>query len=199
MPKKQETKIEELQTTPPNGTSSIVPEPSTTNVPEVANTKEAGLGNKKPETVEISKKDWEDVQKQLKMLYEVADKGRVFNYESQSQESHNMKVQLSVYNNNIIVGWRTVLDELVKHPTTGATVGEKQQIEISLLGKDERGKYTQRSLLTIEGYSAFSNVRYSQRIEAQVVGKKQDMQGNWSFELLLPDQSVITLDGRFVN
>lgn len=203
MAKKQETKKDEpLKIDAPAVDTNTGVAPEATTKPEYTATinKEAGeMGNKKPDMVEVSKQDWDDVQQKLKMLYEVADKGRIFNYENQKQESQNLKVQLSVYNNNIVIGWRTVLDELVKHPTTGATVGEKQEYELTLLGKDEAGKYTQRSFLKVEGYSSFSNLRYSQRIESQVVAKKQDMQGNWSFDLLLPDNSVITLDGRFVN
>ena len=78
---------------------------------------------------QLEKKDIEN-QAKLKMLTEVADKGRVFSYESNIKaDKKPFKIKLSVFQNGIIVGWRTVKDELVKHPTTGLTVGEHQEYE----------------------------------------------------------------------
>src|SRR3990167_8077635 len=86
---------------------------------------------------ELERKDNEN-QAKLKMLYDVADKGRVFNYENTKAEKQAFKVKLSIFGDGIIVGWRTVRDDLVKHPTTGLTVGENQEYELLLL--DNEGK-----------------------------------------------------------
>ena len=130
----------------------------------------------------------------IKMLEEVADKGRVFNYQSQRAEKKPIKVKLSVYDEKIITGWRTIKDTLIKHPQTGRTTGEEQQYEILLL--DKKGETSKK---VIDGYLAFSDARYTERIEAEVVSKKEDYSGNLSYELKLPDGRNLSLDARFIN
>lgn len=146
------------------------------------------------ETVSISKKDWDDVQKQLKMLYEVADKGRIFNYENNNTEKKPIKVKVSIIQGKTLVGWRTTKDELIKHPQTGKTIGEKQEFELVLL--DNVGDKT---TVLVDGYEAFSNARYNERVEAEVVSKKEDWKGNYTFDIKLPDGRIIPFDSRFVN
>src|SRR3990167_6861838 len=143
---------------------------------------------------QLEKKDIEN-QAKLKMLTEVADKGRVFSYESNIKaDKKPFKIKLSVFQNGIIVGWRTVKDELVKHPTTGLTVGEHQEYELLIL--DHEGK-TQKT--SVSSYPAFSNARYTQRIEADVISKKEDYSGNVSYDVQLPDGRQISIDARFIN
>lgn len=142
---------------------------------------------------ELEKRDAEN-QAKLKMLYEVADKGRVFNYESSRAEKKPLRVKLSVYNGNIVIGWRTIKDELVKHPTTGRTVGENQEYELLLLSKEGVS-----SKVIVNGYPAFSAARYDSRIEAEVTGRKEDWNGEVTFDLSLPDGRTIPLNARFVN
>lgn len=141
----------------------------------------------------LEKKD-EENQKQLKMLYSVADKGRLFNYENASATKKPQKIKLSVFDDKIITGWRTVKDRLIKNPTTGLTVGEEQEYEILLLGKDD---VTTKA--TISSYQRFSDVRYAERIECDVLGKKEDFNGNTTFDIQLNDGRTIQLDGRFIN
>lgn len=156
---------------------------------------EKATSEPKEEFVKINKSDWDSVQKQLKMLYEVADKGRIYNYENQQQkEKKPIRVKLSIYKGQIITGWRTLKDELVKDSRTGATIGEIQQFELALL--NEEGKTTN---LILDGYIAFSNARYDKRIEVEVVGKKEDWDGTLIFNVRLPDNKVVSLDSRFVN
>lgn len=141
----------------------------------------------------LEKKDAEN-QEKLKLLYEVADKGRLMNYEAGKANKKPLFVKLSRYQGKIIVGWRTVKDMLVKHPTTGAVVGEEQEYEVLLL--DEEGKIGKAK---ISGYPAFSDARYSDRIEVEVVGKKEDFDGKVEYDVRLPDGRITTLDVRFVN
>jgi len=141
----------------------------------------------------LKKKDAEN-QEKLKMLYEVADKGRVFNYESQRAEKKPLRVKLSAYNGKTIIGWRTLKDELIKHPTTGLTVGEVQEYELWLLNSDGSEERT-----IIHGYPAFSDARYRERIECEVIGKKEDYQGNIEYDVQLPDGRKISLNSRFIN
>lgn len=141
----------------------------------------------------LEKRDAEN-QEKMKMLYEVADKGRVFTYESQRAEKKPIRIKLSVYNGKIIIGWRTLRDELIKHPTTGLTVGEVQEYELWMLNSDGSEERTR-----ISGYPAFTEARYTQRIECEVIGKREDYQGNIDFDVRLPDGRKIALNARFVN
>lgn len=141
----------------------------------------------------LEKKDSEN-QEKLKMLYEVADKGRVFNYENKNAGKPSMRVRLSVHDGRIVIGWRTIKDILVKHPTTGLTVGEEQEYELLLLNKDDSVEK-----LKIDGYQRFSDIRYTERIDAEIVGKKEDFNGNLTFEVKLDDGRLISLDARFIN
>lgn len=136
----------------------------------------------------------EENQKTLKMLYEVADKGRVYNYENSQPKKQSSKVKLSVFNGQIMIGWRSVKDEKIFHPQTGKQIGENQEYELLLIDKEGN-----KSTVTLHGYETFSNARYTERIEAEVVSKKEDWQGNYTFDIKLPDGRVISLDSRFVN
>ena len=174
--------VEEVPTSPEK-VEEVIPKADTVNEPEP-----------KEETVNISKQAWEDVQKQLKMLYEVADKGRVMNYESNRIEKKPFKVQLSVYNGGIITAWQTNKDEIVRHPVTGLPVGETQEIEVKLLMPDNS-----TVTKTFNSYVSFSGARYDSRIECVVMGKSEDYQGKILLDLQLPDGRRINLSPSFVN
>ena len=151
------------------------------------------IGLLRAELEELKKKDAQK-DEQLKLLYDVADRGRVLNYESQRTVKKPFKVKVSMFQEKIIVGWRTVKDILVKNPTTGKTIGEEQEYELLLLGtKGETVKQT------VNGYPAFSDARYIERIESEVTGKREGWDGKVEFDLLLPDGRTITLGSRFVN
>ena len=141
----------------------------------------------------LEKKDLEN-QEKLKALYEVSDKGRMLNYENKQAGKQPMKVKLSIYDGKLIIGWRTMKDIKIFHPTTGVQIGEEQQMEVLLLDKEGKTEKT-----SFNSYSSFSDARYTERIEAEVIGKKEDYQGNLSFDLLLPDGRQIELNSRFVN
>ncbi len=148
-----------------------------------------------PKMVQISEEQLSDIMGKLKMLEHVADKGRLMNYESnQTPKKKSLKAQLSLYGEGIITGWRTVKDELIKHPTTGSVVGETQEYELLILNKDDT--ITKASIV---GYPAFSNARYNERIEVEITGKKEDFDGKISYDVRLPDGRVIKLDPRFIN
>ena len=141
----------------------------------------------------LEKKDAEN-QEKLKMLYDVADKGRIYNYESKTTQKKPFKVHLSVFDGDYVVGWRTLKDDKIFHPQTGKQVGEIQAYEIKLLKKDGSER-----VVNVNGYNDFSNARYSERIEAEVVGKKEDWDGKTMFDIKLPDGRIINLDCRYIN
>lgn len=144
---------------------------------------------------ELERKDKEN-QAQLKMLVEVADKGRVYNYEASKSkgEKKPFKVKLSVFGGGIIVGWRTSKDELIKHPTTGMIVGEQQEYELLILDAESNIQK-----VMVSGYPTFSNARYNDRVECEVISKSDDFNGNTTFEVQTPDGRIIKIASAFVN
>lgn len=136
----------------------------------------------------------EENQRTLKMLYEVADKGRVFNYENNQPKKQSIKVKLSVFSGQIVIGWRNLKDEKIFHPQTGKQIGENQEYELLLIDKEGN-----KTTTVLHGYEEFSNARYAERIDTEVISKKEDWQGNYTFDIKLPDGRVISLDSRFVN
>lgn len=163
---------------------------------EVKEPVEAPVETNHDELSELKKK-LEEQQKTIDMLSAVADKGRLLNYQNKNANQKIQKIHLSVTGDDedkVLVGWRTLKDRLIQNPTTGLTVGEEQEYELLLLGKEGKIEKT-----TINGYPRFSDIRYSNRIEAQVIGRKEDLQGNVEFEVELPDGRKIDIDARFVN
>lgn len=137
----------------------------------------------------------EEDQKTLKMLYDVADKGRLFSWEQrQRTDKKPQKVKLAVVGDQVVVGWRTVKDELISDPRTGRTIGENQEYELLLLGKD--GLTTPQR---VQGYLNFSNVRYENRIEAEVLSRSVSFDGKTTLHIGLLDGRTVDLDAAFVN
>ncbi len=188
-PAKRGRKPKVVANTSPSVENVSVPKTSV----EKANSEASAIDKLLAEVEALKKKEVEN-QKQLDMLTAVADKGRVYNYENQRAEKKPMKVKLSVFKDGVIVGWRTLKDELVKHPTTGLVVGEVQEYEILVHGKDGKpAKYP------VNGYPAFNAARYDERIEVEVKGKREDWAGNMTFDVMLPDGQILSMDSRFVN
>lgn len=150
----------------------------------------------KPEMVEISKDQLNEILGKLKMLEEVADKGRVMNYETKNaaQGKKPMRAQMSMIGDGILVGWRTMKDELIKHPTSGLVIGETQEFELLVLKPDDTIEK-----VSLNGYPTFSNARYNQRIEVEIIGKEEDFEGNLKFAVKLPDGRVTKLAAAFLN
>ena len=182
MPKKKEVKdkfIEELENMPKDVSDTV--------------TKES---NKvESETISVSKTEWENVQKTLEMLKNVADKGRVYNYESaQKTDKKPKKVKLASHDGGLLIAWETQKDELVKHPVTGATIGENQQIQVKILMPN--GETVSKDF---NSYVSFSNARYDERVECEVIGTNEDYNGKITWTLALPDGRKLLIDPRYVN
>lgn len=143
---------------------------------------------------ELERRDAEN-QKKLQMLEAVADKGRVFSWESrQNKQGHGQKVRISVIDGNFLVGWRTVRDELVNDPRTGRTIGELQQYELKLLSSD--GTETTRE---VNGYLNFSNLRYERQVECPILSRSESYDGSTTFRIGLPDGREVSLASNFIN
>lgn len=155
-------------------------------------------GTQTPESdpkIEISKSQLDAIMGKLKMLEAVADKGRLYNYEtSQKSDKKPMRIKLSLFGGGIITGWRMAKDIPVFHPQTGAQVGEQQEVEVMILDNEGNIK-----LNTFNSYKAFTDARYADRIEAEVIGKSTSFDDKVTFDVKLPDGRVIKLDSAFVN
>lgn len=161
----------------------------------------AGEVIEKVETVSPAKSEptVSDLQAQIarleNMLRSTADAGRLMNFDTQqTQGKKPIKVKISEYAGGLIIGWRTVKDQLIQHPTTGKLVGEEQQYElmVQLPNGDIKKEI-------VNSYQAFSDARYNSRIEVEVVGKREGYGGELTFELALPSGGRLLLDGRFIN
>ena len=148
------------------------------------------------DTIKISKDEWNKVQEQLAMLQDVADKGRVFNYESRKAAlgKKSKRIKLSVFDGKFVIGWATLKDNLIKSPSTGLVVSEEQQYEVVLLGPDDS-----ISKVKIDSYSRFTDIRYTERVEVDVVSQSEDYDGKITFNVKLPDGREIKLGSQFLN
>ena len=148
------------------------------------------------DTIKIRRDEWNKVQEQLAMLQDVADKGRVFNYESRKAAlgKKTKRIKLSIFDGKYVIGWATLKDNLIKSPTTGLVVNEEQQYEILLLGPDDS-----ITKAKIDSYSRFTDVRYSERVEVDVVSQSEDYDGKITFDVKLPDGREIKLGSQFLN
>ena len=135
-----------------------------------------------------------EIEELKKLVYATADVGRVFNYESSKTTKHPIKAKLSIFAEGLIVGWRTVKDELVHHPTTGMTIGETQEYELLIL--DHEGKTKK---VSVSSYPAFSNARYNERVDVELVSRSEDYSGNIVYDVKLPDGRIIKMDAKFIN
>ena len=148
------------------------------------------------DTIKISRDEWNKVQEQLVMLQDVADKGRVFNYESRKAATGKKakRIKLSVLDGKYVIGWATLKDNLIKSPSTGLVVSEEQQYEVLLLAPDDS-----ITKVKIDSYSRFTDVRYNERVEVDVISQSEDYEGKITFDVKLPDGREIKLGGQFLN
>lgn len=136
----------------------------------------------------------QEMMKKIEILYAVADKGRVFNYENRNQEKKQKEFKLSTQDGKIMIGWRTAKDEEIFDPRTSTKVGETQIMEILWLDKEGN-----KSTETVNGYGNFTKIKYANRIVCREVKWSEDFAGNIVYDVSLPDGRIISLDSRFVN
>ena len=102
------------------------------------------------------------IEELTQLVRSTADKGRLFNYDQAKAQGNKAptKIKMSKYGGGLITGWSIKKDKLVFHPTTGEPVGEEQEIEIVI--RENGGDMKKH---TFQSYKAFSDARYSDRIE----------------------------------
>ena len=150
-----------------------------------------------PKLISIPQAEWDKMQEQLKMLTEVADKGRILSY--QTKNANNKKpvtVKVSIYDDKYIIGWKTLKFELGRNPQTGKAIwgGETAEYEVKLMDKEGA-----ESTEILRGYSAFSDAKYDNRIECAILSKKETAEGELLFEVALPNNKTVLLESKFLN
>ena len=157
--------------------------------------KEEGITLKKTDFDALLKR-MEGLENQNKMLVEVADKGRVMDYETRKSASDKkpVKVKLPVHGGGIVIKHLPIKDTLLYGPIHGNPIGEQQEYKITILMPDNA-----QVEQTVQSYSRFSSVRYDERVEVEVIGRREDERGELFYTLRLPDGRDIEVGTRFVN
>lgn len=146
---------------------------------------------KTPETVTVPKSSMDEVlakldaqEKQIKMLTEISDKSRKFNWDQKNQDFSNKIVRLSWYKDQMVVAWRTVKDEVFQD---GRGVWHENQVMEIILADNTR--------LEIN-YLDF--VKFISKKEAPVISRFTTPEGKAVMRVDV-DGKQVDIDETFVN
>lgn len=151
--------------------------------------------NKKEEGVVVSKEAFERLQKELEQLRKdrdilmaAADKKALANYYMRHQADIPKIVKLRMIDGKLILGWRTVKDEVYKDPITQRW-REEQIVEVLF----EDGTKKQYPLVEFN--------RLYTHIEAKRIGVIQNEQtGDLAFRVVrLDNGQELTIGAKYVN
>ncbi len=147
----------------------------------------------KVETIMVNKKVLDQIlakqesqDKEIEMLREVADKSRLYWWEEKNKKPTTKVVRLTVIEGKIVVGWKTIIDEVFQD--TNGIFHEKQVIEIYF----EDG--TKKSL----NYIDFT--RLTNKIEVELIKRmKDEEQGTESVTVKTKEGKEYTIGIEFIN
>lgn len=142
----------------------------------------------KDDVITISKSDLDKIYEKLDMLQKVADKSRLDNWEKEHKELGPAKYRVSTIDGKIIVGWRTIKDEVYRDPVSNI-MRVTQAYEFIL----EDG-----STYPVNGYNNFASLHYANQLEGKEMSKTIDANGT-ILKLELDNGKVIEIDSKFVN
>ena len=151
----------------------------------------AAPSEKVPETVTVSKTSMDEILKkldaqeqQIKMLTEISDKSRKFNWDQKNQDFSKEIVRLSWYKNQMVVAWRTVKDEVFQD---GRGVWHENQIMEIILADNTRLEVN---------YLDF--VKFISKKEASVISRYTTPEGKAVMRVDV-DGKQVDIDETFVN
>ena len=148
---------------------------------------------RKEDTVSLKKNDFDALMKRLdtlenqgKMLTEVADKGRLMDYEMKqtANEKKPFKVKLPIYGGGYIVDHQSLTpieSQLIYGQLHSNPIGERQEYKVTILMPDN--SLTTHNFAT---YGQFGSARYEKREEVVVIGRRE-IGGKLSYIVALPD------------
>lgn len=158
-------------------------------------------GKNKPKIVKVDAgkleeilTEFADLKRRLERTESAADLSRLSVYDSKNQKIGPRIYKVSTYTNPktdkvmLIMSWRTVKNVSVKETTSGTLI-ENQEYELKL----EDG-----SLVSVNGYKNFSDIRYSGQVIGEEVEYKKNSLGA-TLVLSLKGGKKIEIDERFVN
>lgn len=135
------------------------------------------------ELVKILKK-MEENEKEIKMLKEVADKGRLAHWQSTHEKESPKIYRLTTHDDKVVLGWKMVTNQVWKD--SNGEWQEKQEIQLSLDNGEK----------VILSYPEF--ITKTHKIEARLVGSSQ--KGSITFlELETASGEKYVVDSTFVN
>lgn len=149
----------------------------------------------KPNMVEVPKSFIDELQSQMKemkekqgMLEQIADKRQLAAYYARNKKKLPKVVSLRVWDGKVVVGWRTVDNEVYQDPLTNAW-REKQTVEIV----NEDGKLVELQYLNY--------VREFKRVNAMVVSSTTDEKSGSEILKVKREDTGKTydIDVRYVN
>lgn len=111
-------------------------------------------------------KKLKDVTDELGILREASDEKRLFNVENAKKGKIQHTLDLFVYEDRVVVGWKMNKDEVFKNPS-GIWV-ERQSIEIVL----EADKEGDEKKIEFENYLRFDDIRRANRKNVKILGKE---------------------------
>jgi len=127
-----------------------------------------------------------DMEVEVGILREVADKARLAAWDEKHKKEKAPIVKLSFYKGKVIIGWKTVIDEVWKD--NNGIWREKQVIEIYFEDK------------TTEQLNYIDFVRLITKIDSVVKGREKDEEnGTETLKVAAKDGKEYKIDIRFVN
>lgn len=138
-----------------------------------------------------------DVDEELGILREASDEKRLFNVERAKKGPIQHTLDLFVYENRVVVGWKINKDEVFKNPS-GIWV-ERQSIEI-VLEPDAEGKERK---VEFENYLRFDDIKRANLKNVKILGKETLEDGNgtivYRVEHPVKKGEEIKISAPFVN
>lgn len=124
------------------------------------------------------------------MVQQIADKNRLDRFNESRKKNVRPIYKLSTIEGKIVVGWKTIKDDVSVDPISGRVIAH--QIYQFIL--------EDKSTVEVNGYNNFANAQYSAQIEAEGLSKKIDGDsGNTFLELETKDGRKVEINEKFVN
>lgn len=152
-------------------------------------------GKNKTGMVEVEKATLDKILSRMEMLEEAADKGRLERVRAlRNTDKILKKVNLSTYNGRIIIGWRSIKDDVFFDRE--GKMHEDQVVELYFYnGKtNKEGQPLPEAELNIQSFS-----RLLKRISCEVIEESKDKNGNINLTVTTPDNQEIKIDLNFTN
>jgi len=139
-----------------------------------------------------------DVNEELGILREASDEKRLFNVTKSKKGAIQHTVDLFVYEDRVVLGWKVNKDEVFKNPSNGVWT-ERQIVEI-VLEADAEGN---EKKVEFANYLRFDDIKRANRKKVKILGKEvlEDESGTIVYRVQHPvnKDKEIRVAAPFVN